>query len=325
MPMVFEFERPIVELEKRLRDLKALSEDGQIDLSREIDAIAEKIEAMKLEIYKDLQPWQTAQVARHVERPSTLDYARFLCGDSFVELHGDRLYADDSSMVGGPAEFRGHPVFIIGHQKGHDTEENLERNFGMPHPEGYRKALRHFQMAEKFRLPVIVLVDTPGAFPGIGAEERGQGEAIARNLRDIVRLSVPILVTIIGEGGSGGALAVGIGDHIIMLEHAIYSVISPEGCAAILWKDASKARDAARQLRITARDLLDLGVIDEIVPEPIGGAHTNPQAMAERLGDALLANLERLERLPPDELVRRRYAKFRAMGQVKSGPEADHG
>lgn len=323
MAMVFEFERPIVELEKRLRDLEKLSEDGQIDLTREIRAIAEKIEAMKLEIYKDLQPWQTAQVARHIDRPSTLDYLKMIAED-FVELHGDRAYADDPSLVGGPGQLRGQRMFFIGHQKGHDTDENLRRNFGMPHPEGYRKALRHMQIAEKFSLPIAILVDTPGAFPGLGAEERGQGEAIARNLREMSRIRVPIMVTVIGEGGSGGALAIGIGDHVAMLEHAIYSVISPEGCAAILWKDAARARDAAQALKITARDLLALGVIDEIIPEPIGGAHTAPEVIAGRLGDAIERNLTRLSRLAVDDLLEQRYQKFRRLGQVQTGPEADH-
>ncbi len=324
MTREFEFERPIVELEKRLKDLQTLSEDGQIDLSREIKAIADKISVMRAEIFRTLEPWQYAQVARHIDRPSTLDYLKMMCGDTFVELHGDRLFGDDPAMVAGFARLGDRPVAVIGHQKGHDTEENLFRNFGMPHPEGYRKAMRVMRLAERFRRPIVVFIDTPGAFPGIGAEERGQSEAIARNLADMARLAVPIVCIVIGEGGSGGALAVGIGDRVCMLEYSIYSVISAEGCAAILWKDASRAKDAARALRLRAADLLEFGIIDQILPEPLGGAHRDPAAAAATIKGAILDHLAALAALPPQELLSRRYAKFRAMGRYKVQEDAEN-
>ncbi|RCK77861.1 MAG: Acetyl-coenzyme A carboxyl transferase alpha chain [Candidatus Ozemobacter sibiricus] len=323
MTREFDFERPIVELEKRLHDLQTLSEDGQIDLSREIKAIADKIALMKAEIFKSLEPWQYAQVARHIDRPFTLDYVKILCGDSFVELHGDRYFGDDPAMVAGFGRIGPHAVAIIGHQKGHDTDENLFRNFGMPHPEGYRKAMRIMRLAERFKKPVVVFIDTPGAFPGIGAEERGQSEAIARNLADMSRLAVPILCFVIGEGGSGGALAVGIGDRVFMLEYSIYSVISAEGCAAILWKDASRAKDAARALRLRASDLLEFGIIDQILPEPLGGAHRDPAATAATIKAVILEHLAALLPLSPEELLARRYAKFRAMGRYKVQDDAE--
>ncbi|NLI78281.1 MAG: acetyl-CoA carboxylase carboxyltransferase subunit alpha [Candidatus Riflebacteria bacterium] len=323
MTREFEFERPIVELEKRLKDLQTLSEDGQIDLSREIKAIADKIGIMRAEIFRTLEPWQYAQVARHIDRPSTLDYLKMICGDTFVELHGDRLFGDDPALVAGFARFGDRPVAVIGHQKGHDTEENLFRNFGMPHPEGYRKAMRVMRLAERFRRPIVVFIDTPGAFPGIGAEERGQSEAIARNLADMARLAVPIVCVVIGEGGSGGALAVGIGDRVCMLEYSIYSVISAEGCAAILWKDASRAKDAARALRLRATDLLEFGIIDQILPEPLGGAHRDPSATAATIKGAILDHLAALATVPPQELLARRYAKFRAMGRYKVQEDAE--
>ncbi|MBF0498932.1 MAG: acetyl-CoA carboxylase carboxyltransferase subunit alpha [Candidatus Riflebacteria bacterium] len=324
MSQEFEFEKPIIELEKRLSDLRSLSEEGNIDLSREISAIAEKIEAMKSDIFHSLEPWQVAQVARHLDRPSTLDYVKLLCGDSFVELKGDRLFADDPAMICGFGRFGSIATAIIGHQKGHDTEENIYRNFGMPHPEGYRKSRRVMHLAEKFRKPIIVFIDTPGAFPGIGAEERGQSEAIARSIMEMSRMRVPILCFIIGEGGSGGALAVGIGDRVYMLEHAIYSVISAEGCAAILWKDGAKARDAAAALKFRSTDLLEAGIIDAILPEPLGGAHRNAEFVANAIGDIIQKELPSLMALPADLLLKKRYEKFRAMGKFKLEQDSEH-
>lgn len=325
MSQEFEFERPITELEKRLQDLRALSEEGHIDLSREISAIADKIESMKTEIFQSLEPWQVAQVARHLARPSTLDYLKILCGDSFLELHGDRQFADDPSIVCGFGRINGINCAIIGHQKGHDTEENIYRNFGMPHPEGYRKSQRLLRLAEKFRRPVVVFIDTPGAFPGLGAEERGQSEAIARSIMVMARVPVPVLCFIIGEGGSGGALAVGIGDKVYMLEHAIYSVITAEGCAAILWKDAGKAREAGKALRMRATDLLEFGIIDGILPEPLGGAHRDPSQTARLINETIAKELPPLLTLRPEDLIERRYAKYRAMGKFKLEQDSDHG
>lgn len=318
----FEFERPILELEKRLNELQSLSVDGNIDLSREINAIAEKIHTLKAEIFKGLEPWQVTQVARHIDRPSTLDYVKLLCGEEFVEMHGDRLFGDDPAIVGGPALIGGHRVMLIGHQKGHDTDENLHRNFGMPHPEGYRKALRLMKFAQRFNLPIIVLIDTPGAFPGIGAEERGQSEAIARNLAEMSQFAVPILCFVIGEGGSGGALALGVGDRVFMLEYAIYSVISAEGCAAILWKDAAKAKEAADSLKIRSANLLELGIIDGILPEPLGGAHRDYQVTADAIRQTIEQHLPPLMAMPQAELIEKRYAKFRAMGQFRVAQDA---
>ncbi|MBP7633159.1 acetyl-CoA carboxylase carboxyltransferase subunit alpha [Candidatus Ozemobacteraceae bacterium] len=312
-----EFERPILELEKQLIELQETSVGGHIDLSKEINAIADKIRSVRAEIFKGLEPWQVTQVARHIDRPSTLDYARLLCGEEFVEMHGDRLFGDDPAIVGGPALIGGHRVMLIGHQKGHDTDENLHRNFGMPHPEGYRKALRLMKFAQRFNLPVIILIDTPGAFPGIGAEERGQSEAIARNLAEMSQVAVPILCFVIGEGGSGGALALGVGDRVFMLEYAIYSVISAEGCAAILWKDAAKAKEAAAALKIRSENLLELGIIDGVLPEPLGGAHRDPQVTADAIRRAIGEHLPQLMKMPPAELIEKRYSKFRAMGQFR--------
>jgi len=317
MTREFEFERPILELEKRLKDLQTLSEDGHIDLSREISAIADKISAMKTEIFKNLEPWQVIQVARSIDRPSTLDYVKHLYGDTFVELHGDRLFGDDPAMICGFGKIDGQSMAIIGHQKGHDTNENLFRNFGMSHPEGYRKSLRFMKMADKFNKPIVIFIDTPGAFPGIGAEERGQSEAIARNLHDMMKIGVPILCFVIGEGGSGGALAIGVGDKIFMLEYSIYSVITSEGCAAILWKDASKAKDAAQALKLRAQDLLECGVVDHLLAEPPGGAHKNYEATAVVIGQAIREHLPPLMKLTREELLTRRYNKFRQMGRFK--------
>ncbi|MBI3039035.1 acetyl-CoA carboxylase carboxyltransferase subunit alpha [bacterium] len=323
MPLEFEFERPILELEKRLRDLQSLSEEGHIDLSREINAIASKIEAMKIDIFKNLEPWQVAQIARHPQRPNTLDYINILCGDTFVEIHGDREFHDDPAIVSGFGIIEGRAVALIGHQKGHDTNENLFRNFGMPQPEGFRKAQRLLRLAEKFKKPIIAFIDTPGAFPGIGAEERGQCEAIAHNIMLMARIKVPVLCFVIGEGGSGGALAIGVGDRVFMLENSVYSVISPEGCAAILWKDASKAKDAAKAMRIVSSDLMSLGVIDGILREPIGGAHHDYEFAATSVRETISTHLPVLQAMTQNDLLERRYKKFRSMGKFKISPEIE--
>ena len=306
-----EFEKPIVELEKKIEELNALAADG-LDIHADVATLEGRVEEMRKDIFSNLSRWQTAQVARHINRPFTLDYIRHMFTD-FVELHGDRNFGDDHAIVGGLARFDGQPVMVIGHQKGRDTKEKVYRNFGMPNPEGYRKALRLMQMAEQFKLPVITFVDTPGAYPGIGAEERGQAEAIARNLREMASLRTPIIVCVTGEGGSGGALAIAVGDRILMLQHSVYAVISPEGCAAILWSDGTKGEQAAEALKPTAKDIIGLGVIDEIIDEPIGGAHRNPKAMAATLKKVIARNLAELNKLSPDDLVEQRYQKFRVM------------
>lgn len=308
-----EFEKPIVELESKIQELTAFS-SYTVDLKAEVAKLEKKAEKMREEIFSNLSRWQTAQVARHSNRPFALDYIRLIFTD-FIELHGDRNFGDDHAIVGGLARLDGEPVMVIGHQKGRDTKEKVFRNFGMPHPEGYRKALRLMEMAERFKLPIITLVDTPGAFPGIGAEERGQAEAIARNLRDMSRLSVPIIVTVTGEGGSGGALGIAVGDRILMLEFSIYSVISPEGCAAILWSDGTKGADAAEALKLTSEDIKGLEVIDEIVKEPLGGAHRDHKTTANNLHEALTRNLRELRGIPPERLVEERYQKFRRMSR----------
>lgn len=308
-----EFEKPIVELESKIQELTAFSSDT-VDLKAEVAKLEKKAEKIREEIFSNLSRWQTAQVARHSNRPFALDYIKLIFTD-FIELHGDRNFGDDHAIVGGLARLDGEPVMVIGHQKGRDTKEKVFRNFGMPHPEGYRKALRLMEMAERFNLPIITLVDTPGAFPGIGAEERGQAEAIARNLRDMSRLSVPIIVTITGEGGSGGALGIAVGDRILMLEFSIYSVISPEGCAAILWSDGTRGADAAEALKLTAGDIKGLEVIDEIVKEPLGGAHRDHKATAQNLHEALTRHLRELREVPEERLVEERYQKFRKMSR----------
>ncbi|MBJ6799990.1 acetyl-CoA carboxylase carboxyltransferase subunit alpha [Geomonas sp. Red259] len=308
-----EFEKPLAELDKKIQELLAFSTEG-VDLSNEVAKLEEKAEKMRTEMFANLSRWQTAQVARHINRPFTLDYLSLIFTE-FVELHGDRNFGDDHAIVGGLARLDGEPVMVIGHQKGRDTKEKVFRNFGMPNPEGYRKALRLMEMAERFKLPIITFVDTPGAFPGIGAEERGQAEAIARNLREMSRLTVPIIVVITGEGGSGGALAIAVGDRILMLQHSVYAVISPEGCAAILWSDGTKGAQAAEALKLTAKDIKDLEVIDEIVPEPAGGAHRDHEAMAKNLHEALSRNLKELKAIPADELIEQRYQKFRKMSR----------
>ncbi len=308
-----EFEKPVMELEQKVRELLEFSE-GNAELKSEVARLEKKIQKMREEIFSNLTNWQIAQIARHINRPFTMDYIKHIFTD-FVELHGDRNFADDHAIVGGPARLDGQPVMIIGHQKGRDTKEKVFRNFGMPNPEGYRKALRLMEMAERFNMPVFTFVDTPGAFPGIGAEERGQAEAIARNLREMSRLGVPVIVTVTGEGGSGGALAIAVGDRILMLEYSIYSVISPEGCAAILWSDGTKGEIAAEALKCTAKNLKELGVIDEIIKEPLGGAQRDHEAMAATLRKALLRNLAELKSVPVERLVEERYQKFRRMSR----------
>ena len=312
-----EFEKPIVELEKQIDELKRLAGDRQMNVVQEIVPLERKLGELRAEIYRNLTPLQRVQVARSGKRPFTLDYLKLAFTD-FIELHGDRAFRDDAAIVGGWARLDGETVMVIGHQRGRDTKENLRRNFGMPHPEGYRKALRLMKLAEKFHVPVVTLIDTPGAWAGLGAEERGQSEAIARNLFEMSRLEVPIIATIIGEGGSGGALALGVADRVMMMENAVYSVITIEGCAAILWKDGKSPEmreRAATALRITAPDLFELRVIDEIIPEPLGGAHADHNAAAASLQEALIRHLDDLRHLKPDKLVRRRREKFLRMGQ----------
>ena len=311
MPEELEFEKPLLELENRIAELRASSDP--LAARDEIAALEERLRRLQQRTYASLTPWQRTQLARHPKRPHTLDYFRLLLED-FVELHGDRLYGDDKAIVGGLARFEGESVVVVGHQKGRDTRENLARNFGMPHPEGYRKALRLMKLAEKFSKPVFTLIDTPGAYPGLGAEERGQAEAIARNLREMAGLRTPVIAVVTGEGGSGGALAIGVADRVLMLEYAIYSVISPEGCAAILWGDAAKAPEAAELLRLTAPDLQRLRVIDGIVPEPVGGAHRNWEETAAALRQALRDHLWELKGKTPDQLLSARYEKFRKIG-----------
>jgi acetyl-CoA carboxylase carboxyl transferase subunit alpha len=311
MPDELEFERPLLELESRISELRA-SENPQ-GVRDEIGKLEERLRRLQQKVYGGLTPWQRAQLARHPKRPHTLDFVRLLFED-FVELHGDRFFGDDKAIVGGLARFEGEPVVVIGHQKGRDTRENIARNFGMPHPEGYRKALRLMELAAKFGKPIITFIDTPGAYPGLGAEERGQAEAIARNLREMAGFGTPIVCVVTGEGGSGGALAIGVGNRVFMLEHAIYSVISPEGCAAILWGEASKAPEAAELMRVTAPDLLRLGVIDGIVAEPVGGAHRNWEEAAENLRGTLRGALQELRSRGSETLVADRYEKFRKIG-----------
>lgn len=314
------FEKPIQELEDKIEELKEFQrrhsdQRGKVNLSSEIKKLEEKLLSLKKEIYGNLTPWQRVQLARHPRRPYTLDYIGML-SDSFIELHGDRCFWDDKAIVGGLAKIDGYKVFIIGQQKGRDTQENIYRNFGCAHPEGYRKALRFMQMAEKFNLPILIFIDTPGAYPGIGAEERGQAQAIAWNLREMIMIKTPIIIYVIGEGGSGGALGIGIGDRICVLENAYYSVISPEGCAAILWKNSTKASEAAEALKLTAGDLLRFGIIDEVVQEPLGGAHRDPQATSNNMRNSFKKNLEELSGLSKEELIERRYEKFRKIGVV---------
>ncbi len=311
---ILEFEKPVIELEKQIEDIKQFSREKGIDMEEQILALEAKANSLRSEIYKNLSPLQKMQIVRHSKRPTCLDYIGMVT-DNFIELHGDRGFRDDPAMVGGIALFEGIPVTIIGQQKGRDTKDNIYRNFGLPHPEGYRKALRLMQQADKFNRPIICLVDVVGAYCGIEAEERGQAEAVARNIREMANLRVPIVVVITGEGGSGGALAMGVGNKVLMMENAYYSVISPEGCASILWKDASKASEAAEALQINAANLLKIGIIDEIIPEPLGGAHKNPTEAANKLKDAIRKYLIPLLKLSPEELLEERYQRFRNYGR----------
>ncbi len=311
-----EFEKPLAELEKQIEEVRKVAEEQKLDVDQQIAPLQAKLGELRREVYKNLTPLQRVQVARSARRPFTLDYLRLSFSD-FVELHGDRAFKDDPSIVGGWARLDGETVMVIGHQRGRDTKENLHRNFGMPHPEGYRKALRLMKLAEKFHVPIITMIDTPGAWAGLGAEERGQSEAIARNLFEMSTLTVPIIAVVIGEGGSGGALALGVADKILMFENSVYSVITVEGCAAILWKDGKSVEmreKAAKSLKITAPDLVDLKVIDEIIPEPAGGAHADHNVTAQSLHDVLVRNLEELRGLKPDKLVRKRREKYLKMG-----------
>lgn len=309
-----EFEKPLIELERQIEEIQKFAAEKQLDMSEEIQRLQAKAEQIKKEIYTNLTPWQRVQIARHPKRPTFLDYVPAIFTD-FMELHGDRLYRDDPALIGGLAYLEGIPVTVIGSQKGRDTKENISRNFGMPHPEGYRKGLRLMQQAAKFGRPIISLVDVVGAYPGIEAEERGQGEAVARNIREMAMLGVPIIVVIMGEGGSGGALAIGVGDRVLILENAWYSVISPEGFASIIWKDAARAPEAAETLKLSSKDLLEFGVVDEIIPEPMGGAHKDPVEMAATLKAALIRNLTPLLDVPSAKLLEERHHKFRMMGR----------
>lgn len=310
-----DFEKPLVELENEIERLKRFPKGRDHALEEQIQHLEERLDRLRKEIFSNLTGWQITQLARHIDRPKASFYIQELF-DQFIELHGDRVYGDDPAIIGGLSLFNGRTVVVIAHQKGADVREMAYRNFGMPHPEGYRKALRLMKMAEVFRKPVLTMIDTPGAFPGIGAEERGQAEAIARNLKTMAHLRIPILTLVIGEGGSGGALAIGMGDRILMLEYSIYSVISPEGCAAILWKDGEKGKAiAADSLKLTARDLYQLGVIDEVIEEPLGGAHRDPKGMAVRVKEAIDRHLKELEKMDVDQLLKKRYEKFRRIGR----------
>jgi acetyl-CoA carboxylase carboxyl transferase subunit alpha len=309
-----EFEKPLIELEREIEDLKRFSRGKPTHFNEQLKGLEEKLYRLQKEIFSNLTGWQITQLARHIDRPKASHYVQWMF-ENFVELHGDRSYGDDPAILGGMAKFNGKSLTIVAHQKGADAKEMAFRNFGMPHPEGYRKALRLMQLAESFKMPILTMIDTPGAFPGVGAEERGQAEAIARNLRMMVMLRTPIITVVIGEGGSGGALAIGVGDRILMLENSIYSVISPEGCAAILWKDGEKGKEvAAESLKLTASDLHRLGVIDEIVKEPLGGAHRDPAGMARTLKEIIERHLKELEKIDEEELLSLRYQKFRRMG-----------
>ncbi len=311
-----DFEHPIAELEAKIDELRFVGDDSEININDEIERLKTKSKSLTRSIFADLDPWQIAQLARHPSRPYALDYLQIISPD-FQELHGDRMYGDDPALIGGPGRLDGRPVMFIGHQKGRDTKERVHRNYGMPKPEGYRKALRLMAMAEKFRLPVITLIDTPGAYPGVGAEERGQSEAIARNLFQMAKLNTPIISVVIGEGGSGGALAIGVADSVMMLQYSVYSVISPEGCASILWKSAEHAAEAAEAMGITAPRLLELDLVDEVLQEPLGGAHRDLEAMAQTLQNALVSHLRELEVLDPPALLRRRSARLAGFGRFR--------
>ncbi|MBI2103960.1 MAG: acetyl-CoA carboxylase carboxyltransferase subunit alpha [Candidatus Omnitrophica bacterium] len=312
----YDFEKPIAELEHRLQELQKTGEAERHPEARK--ALVAQLEQLKRKVYGELTPWQRVQLARHPQRPYTLDYIGLLLSD-VIQLHGDRLFSDDRALVGGLGAFEGRSCLVLGHQKGRDTKDNLMRNFGMANPEGYRKALRLMRLAEKLRLPVLIFIDTPGAYPGVGAEERGQAHSIAENIREMARLKTPVYVCVIGEGGSGGALGIGVGDWIVMLENAYYSVISPEGCASILWRgDKAKAPEAAAALKLTAQDLLQLGIVDEVIDEPLGGAHRDPEFVAQRLRASILRFLKLTDGLPADTLLQRRYERFRKLGVCSS-------
>ncbi|HET7627798.1 MAG TPA: acetyl-CoA carboxylase carboxyl transferase subunit alpha [Bacillales bacterium] len=314
MTTYLEFEKPVVQLKEKIAELKTFMEEKNIDLSQEVERLQARLEKLENEIYENMKPWDRVQVARHPVRPTTLDYISFLFED-FFECHGDRYYGDDAAIVAGIAKFHDVPVTVVGHQRGKDTKENLRRNFGCPHPEGYRKALRIMKQAEKFDRPIISFIDTKGAYPGKSAEERGQSEAIARNLFEMAGLTVPIVCVVIGEGGSGGALGIGVGDRLHMLENSTYSVISPEGAAALLWKDSGQAKRAAESMKITAPDLKELGIIDDVIPEVRGGAHHDPESQAAAIERTLSASLKELGRLTTDELLERRLQKYKSMGR----------
>lgn len=317
-PNFLEFEQPIAELSEKIHELRSASHGQSLNIEEEIGRLENKLKRKTHEIFKALTPWQTTQLARHPARPYSLDYIGAIC-EEFHELAGDRAYADDPAIVGGIGRIDGRPAMLIGHQKGRDTRTKIRRNFGMPRPEGYRKALRLMKMAERFGLPILTFIDTPGAYPGVDAEERGQSEAIARNLIEMAELKVPIVCTVIGEGGSGGALAIGVGDRILMLQYGIYSVISPEGCASILWKSPDKAKDAAEALGLTAPRLLEFGLVDKVIREPVGGAHRSPRSMATRLKTVLLNQLDELQKLDADQLVEQRYRRLRSYGSYVGG------
>ncbi|MFN3310443.1 MAG: acetyl-CoA carboxylase carboxyltransferase subunit alpha [Thermomonas sp.] len=312
-PNYLDFEQPIADLEAKIQELRQASTGPALNIDAEVRALQEKLRKRTATIFRDLTPWQVSQLSRHPQRPYTLDYLKVIC-EEFQELAGDRAFADDNAIVGGLARIAGRAVVVVGPEKGRDTKSKVKRNFGMPKPEGYRKALRLFKLAERFGLPILTFIDTPGAWPGIDAEERGQSEAIARNLLEMAELRVPIVCTVIGEGGSGGALAIGVGDRTLMLEYSTYSVISPEGCASILWRDATKAKEAAEQLGMTARRLHGLGLVDKVVREPIGGAHRNPVQMARRLKAVLLNELDALHAVPMETLLEQRYRRLRGYG-----------
>ena len=312
-PNFLDFEQPIAELDAKIEELRHASDDQAFNIDEEVARLRQKVKVKTADIFRNLNSWQTTQLSRHPARPYTLDYIGVIC-EEFHELAGDRMYAEDAAIVGGLGRINGRPVVIIGHQKGRDTKTKVRRNFGMPRPEGYRKALRLMEMADRFDLPLLTLIDTPGAYPGVGAEERGQSEAIAHNLLVMAELKVPILCTVIGEGGSGGALAIGVGDRTNMLQYSTYSVITPEGCASILWKSADKAKDAAEALGMTAPRLLELGLIDKVIREPLGGAHRNPRSMAIRLKAVLLKQLDELEAMPTSDLLEQRYQRLRRYG-----------
>ena len=315
-PNYLDFEQPIAELQAKIDELRNVGSDNALNLEEEIQRLQSKMRTKLAGIFKDLTPWQVSQLSRHPLRPYTLDYVDYLF-DEFFELHGDRAFADDHAIVGGLARFRGRSVMVIGQQKGRDTKAKVFRNFGMPRPEGYRKALRLMKMAERFRLPLITFIDTPGAYPGVGAEERGQSEAIATNLKYMARMRVPVVCTVIGEGGSGGALAIGVGDRVNILQYSTYSVISPEGCASILWNDAGMAETAATALGITSDRLLQLGLVDQVIPEPLGGAHTDPETVAGHVGDCIAEQLAELDGLTTENLLEQRYQRLLSYGEYK--------